>query len=75
MTTSNRSGTRQSKLGTSLIAKRSVVINGFKTSISLEKEFWDAVREIAILKNMSLVNLATRLFSTTIGPKIRAITG
>jgi predicted DNA-binding ribbon-helix-helix protein len=75
MTTSNRNGTRQSKLGTSLIAKRSVVINGFKTSISLEKEFWDAVREIAILKNMSLVNLATRLFSTTIGPKIRAITG
>ena len=27
--------------------KRSIVLNGHKTSVSLEQEFWDAFREIA----------------------------
>ena len=31
----------------SLIVKRSVVLNGSKTSVSLEEAFWDALREIA----------------------------
>ena len=33
--------------------KRSVYIDGHKTSISLENEFWDALREIARQKNFS----------------------
>ena len=33
--------------------KRSVYIDGHKTSISLENEFWDALREIARQKNLS----------------------
>jgi predicted DNA-binding ribbon-helix-helix protein len=31
----------------SAIVKRSVVINGHKTSVSLEEPFWNGVREIA----------------------------
>ena len=31
--------------------KRSAYIDGHKTSISLENEFWDALREIAASKN------------------------
>jgi predicted DNA-binding ribbon-helix-helix protein len=59
MTTSSHSGTRRSKLGASLVTKRSVVINGRKTSVAIEKPFWDALREIAMLENMSIRNLVT----------------
>jgi predicted DNA-binding ribbon-helix-helix protein len=31
----------------SSIAKRSIVFNGKKTSVSLEDEFWNALKEIA----------------------------
>ena len=30
-----------------VVAKRSIFINGHKTSVSLENEFWDGLREIA----------------------------
>ena len=33
--------------------KRSVYIDGHKTSVSLENEFWDALREIALQKNLA----------------------
>jgi predicted DNA-binding ribbon-helix-helix protein len=59
MTTNTHKATRHSLLGTSQVAKRSVVINGVKTSVSLEKEFWGALREIATLSNMTLTNLVT----------------
>jgi predicted DNA-binding ribbon-helix-helix protein len=59
MTTSSHSETRRSKLGTSLVTKRSVVINGRKTSVAIEKPFWDALRNIATLENMSIRNLVT----------------
>jgi predicted DNA-binding ribbon-helix-helix protein len=59
MTTSAHHGTRKSKLGASLVAKRSVVINGVKTSASLGEAFWDALREIAIANNTSITNLVT----------------
>ena len=29
------------------VIKRSIFINGYKTSVSLENEFWDGLREIA----------------------------
>jgi predicted DNA-binding ribbon-helix-helix protein len=42
-----------------LVTKRSVVINGRKTSVAIEKPFWDAFGEIATLENMSIRNLVT----------------
>ncbi len=38
----------------SSIIKHSIVINGHKTSISLEDQFWDGLREIAGRENISV---------------------
>jgi predicted DNA-binding ribbon-helix-helix protein len=38
----------------SLVVKRSVVINGHKTSVSLEDEFWSELKEIAKTQHASL---------------------
>ena len=40
------------------VIKRSILINGKNTSISLENEFWDALHEIAKYKNTSAAKLA-----------------
>ena len=37
-----------------MIKKRSINIHGHQTSISLEPEFWDALKSIADNKNLSL---------------------
>ena len=34
--------------------KRSIVVGGHKTSASLETEFWEALRDIAKLRQMTL---------------------
>ncbi len=36
------------------VRKRSVVIGGHKTSVSLEEAFWSAIREITIERGMSM---------------------
>jgi predicted DNA-binding ribbon-helix-helix protein len=41
----------------SAITKRSVVIGGHKTSVSLEEPFWSAVREIAGAQEVSVSSL------------------
>jgi len=41
----------------SVVKKRSVVVGGRKTSISLEDEFWDALNLIAKTRNTSLSSL------------------
>ena len=41
----------------SLVVKRSIVIGGHKTSVSLEHAFWQAFKEIAILRKMTLSKL------------------
>ena len=41
----------------SLVVKRSIVIGGHKTSVSLEHAFWQAFKEIATLRNMTLSDL------------------
>jgi predicted DNA-binding ribbon-helix-helix protein len=41
----------------SVIKRRSVVVDGRKTSISLEDEFWDALNLIARKRNTSLSRL------------------
>ena len=36
------------------VLKRSIVIAGHKTSISVEDEFWDSLKEIAVERGMTL---------------------
>ena len=43
------------------VIKRSVIIDGRKTSISLENEFWDALRGIASARNISVTLLVEQI--------------
>jgi predicted DNA-binding ribbon-helix-helix protein len=43
----------------SLVIKRSIVIDGHKTSISLEDDFWDSLRKIAQERKETLSSLAS----------------
>ena len=45
----------------SQIAKRSIVIAGHKTSVSLEDEFWDSLKEIARERGMTLLELVAAI--------------
>jgi predicted DNA-binding ribbon-helix-helix protein len=45
----------------SKLAKRSVVIGGRKTSVSLEDEFWDALRQLAKLQQVPLSCLVVQI--------------
>ncbi len=45
----------------SAIVKRSVVIAGQKTSVSLEDKFWAALKELAREQNVPLCELITRI--------------
>jgi predicted DNA-binding ribbon-helix-helix protein len=47
---------REKPMG-SPVLKRSVVIGGHKTSVSLEDEFWSGLKEIAAGRNMTLSDL------------------
>jgi len=45
----------------SAVAKRSVVIGGHKTSVSLEEPFWNEVRSIAEASQVSVSNLLQKI--------------
>jgi predicted DNA-binding ribbon-helix-helix protein len=45
----------------SSVIKRSVIRNGHKSSISLEDQFWDALREIADLEHMAISTLVAHI--------------
>ena len=45
----------------SRVVKRSLVIAGHSTSISLEDEFWQALRHFAALRNMSIAGLVAEI--------------
>lgn len=45
----------------STVVKRSVVIAGHKTSVSLEDAFWKSLREIAGDRGITLSNLVTSI--------------
>jgi predicted DNA-binding ribbon-helix-helix protein len=45
----------------SLVFKRAIVIDGQKTSVSLENEFWDGLREIARRQNVALSTLVKQI--------------
>jgi predicted DNA-binding ribbon-helix-helix protein len=38
----------------SSVSKRSIIIAGHKTSVSIEDAFWDSLKEIAIERSMTL---------------------
>lgn len=46
------------------VVKRSIVIAGHKTSVSLEDAFWDALKEIAAQRNATLSDLVASIDST-----------
>lgn len=43
------------------IQKRSVIIAGHRTSVSLEPEFWSALKDIAHRRNKSINELVTEI--------------
>jgi predicted DNA-binding ribbon-helix-helix protein len=47
----------------SLIVKRSVVVSGHKTSVSVEDAFWNSAKEIAASGKMSMSDLLTAIDS------------
>jgi predicted DNA-binding ribbon-helix-helix protein len=47
----------------SVVIKRSILINGRKTSVSLENEFWAALHEIAVRKNTAVSAMVERIDS------------
>jgi len=57
---SDRTGTQAMK---STIVKRSTIIAGHKTSVSLEDAFWKALKSIAKERDMKLSDLVTSIDS------------
>ena len=45
----------------SAVVKRSIVIAGHKTSVSLEDAFWKALKEIAIARGLTLSGFVTSI--------------
>ena len=48
----------------SVVVKRSVTIEGHKTSVTLEDEFWDALRVIAQRDKTTMVSLVHQINQT-----------
>ena len=48
----------------SAVAKRSIVIDGYKTSASLEDAFWTALKEIAHSQGVTVSSLVTAIDAT-----------
>jgi predicted DNA-binding ribbon-helix-helix protein len=48
----------------SLVVKRSIVLDGHKTSVSLEGAFWSELKEIAHFQNMTLSKLVSGIDAT-----------
>jgi predicted DNA-binding ribbon-helix-helix protein len=47
--------------GKSLVVKRTIVVGPCKTSIGIEAPFWEALKEIAVLENLTLGELVTHI--------------
>jgi predicted DNA-binding ribbon-helix-helix protein len=47
----------------SLVIKRSIVVSGHKTSVSLEDAFWNALKEIAKARNVTVSELVDTINS------------
>ena len=46
------------------VVKRSIVVAGHKTSVSLEEAFWNGMKEISGLRDMTLSELVERSTAT-----------
>jgi predicted DNA-binding ribbon-helix-helix protein len=57
-----------------LIAKRSIVAAGHKTSVSLEDAFWEGLKEIARGRNITLSELVAAIDSGRRAMKAEAVT-
>ena len=44
-----------------MLIKKSITINKHRTSLSLEIEFWEAIRIVSRIKNCSIESLITRI--------------
>ena len=55
------------------LKKRSVDIDGHRTSVSIEAPFWDALREIAEKKNLSVNQLIAEIDKNRTGNLSSAI--
>ena len=51
-------------------AKRSVALNGRNTSISLEKDFWDALNELARDEALTVPKLIARIKSEEVAENL-----
>jgi predicted DNA-binding ribbon-helix-helix protein len=54
-------------LNSQRLRKRSVVIQGHRTSLSLEQPFWDALKEIAARRGLSLARLIAEIDASRSG--------
>ena len=54
--------------------KRSLTLNGHRTSVSLEDEFWASFCEIATSRNTPINRLAAEIDATRIGDAVLAST-
>jgi predicted DNA-binding ribbon-helix-helix protein len=57
----NYTGLKREKLMKSPVIKRSIVIAGHKTSVSLEDAFWQGLKDIATARNMTLSELVATI--------------
>lgn len=55
------------------VKKRSVVVSGHRTSVSLERAFWDVLRVIASKRNTTINQLVSEIDSTRSGNLSSAI--
>ncbi|MDR6659021.1 putative DNA-binding ribbon-helix-helix protein [Tardiphaga robiniae] len=43
------------------VAKRSIVVGGHKTSVSLEEAFWSGIKEIADVRSIPMTDLVSEI--------------
>jgi predicted DNA-binding ribbon-helix-helix protein len=48
----------------SKVVKRSIVIAGHKTSVSLEDAFWETLKEVAIKRDLTLSDVVAEIDAT-----------
>ena len=51
----------KTRLGTAIYWKRSTLVDGHKTSVTLEDEFWTALKEIATTQNVGTPKLISMI--------------
>lgn len=58
----------------SLVAKRSVIVDGRKTSVSIEEPFWRTLRTIAKAHDKTISNLISEIKATREGANLSSAT-